>query len=223
MFSLPKEFGNYQRQDENFFAAMSMRNFAHGKFLVKSVKERMTTCLNILMENIRNKRIVCNFLLRDLSPNDKKALQEVKDLDPKVVDWSNIPDYLPADDFFAMAKMCSGTDTTHSMHSMNWQGFVFGTSLIDYPDKSRVYKSLRKKMLEKYDAVKKERPFMRQDQYLIYYLNGADQMLSAKYRQKYIDYIMKGRDGVVSEPTSEEFNPFERCNSCFFVSFSFKK
>ena len=48
-------------------------------------------------------------------------------------------------------------------------------------------------------------------------------MLSAKYRCKFIDYMMRGQDVVVSEPTSEEFNLFERCNSCFFVSFTFNK
>ena len=86
-----------------------------------------------------------------------------------------------------------------------------------------MYRNLKKAMMKKYEKVKEKRPFLRQDQYVPYYMNVADQMLCTEYRQKFIDYVMMGRDVVVSEPTSEEFNPFERCNSCFFLSFTFKK
>ena len=126
------------------------------------------------------------------------------------------------DDFFEIAEICTGTDTTHSVHFMNWQGHVFGTSLLDYPDKSDVYRELKKTMMQRYEEVKKDRPYLRQDQYLLYYMNAADYMLSARYRRNFVEYFTAGRRVEVGEPTSEEFHPFERCNSCFFLSFKFK-
>ena len=224
MFSLPTEYDNYQRQDENFFAALSLRNFTYCSSLLASITDQFMVAMTNLMEHIKNQKIVCTFMLRDLSLSNKAALDEIKDLDAKVLDWSNIPDYLPAKDFFAMAKACDGTDTTHSLHYMNWQGHVFGTSLIDYPDKSRVFKDLKKVFVAEYQDVKKERPFLRQDQYLLYYMNVADEVLCHKYRQKFIDHVVaKDRDITISESTSEEFNPFERSSACFFVSFYFDK
>lgn len=191
--------------------------------LIKSVTTKLTKGLATLMDHITNKRVICKFLLRNVDLDDRETLEEIQKLNAKVIDWSNIPDYMPINDFFAMTKICNGSKTRHSMHFMNWQGCVFGTSLLDYPDKSGVFKKLKKEMMLKYDKVKKNRPFLRQDHYLLYYMNAADQMLSAKYRKNFIDYITTGRDMVVSEPTSEEFNPFERCNSCFFLSFTFRK
>ena len=223
IFSLPEKFDNYRRQDQNFFAALSFEDFTYEGSLMESVTAKMTKGLATLMEHITNKRVTCKFLLRNIDFDDRETLEEIQKLNAKVIDWSNISDYMPISDFFDMTKICSGSNTRHSMHFMNWTDYVFGTSLLDYPDKSGVYKTLKKEMMLKYDKVKKTRPFLRQDQYLLYYMNAADEMLCAKYRQNFIDYITKGRDMMVSEPTSEEFNPFERCNSCFFLSFTFKK
>ena len=223
IFSLPEEFDNYHRQDQNFFAALSFEDFTYEGSLIESVTTKLTKGLATLMDHITNKRVICKFLLRNVDLDDRETLEEIQKLNAKVIDWSNIPDYMPINDFFAMTKICNGSKTRHSMHFMNWQGCVFGTSLLDYPDKSSVFKKLKKEMMLKYDKVKKNRSFLRQDHYLVYYMNAADQMLSAKYRKNFIDYITTGRDMVVSEPTSEEFNPFERCNSCFFLSFTFRK
>ena len=224
MFSFPSDNYRYINQKEdNIFAALSLKDFTYEGSLMESVTTKLTKGLATLMEHITNKRVICKFLFRDLSLDDVETRHNIKKLNARVIDWSNIPDYLTVNDFFTMAKICNGSDTTHSMHFMNWPFCVFGTSLIDYPDKSGMYRNLKKAMMKKYEKVKKKRPFLRQDQYVPYYMNVADQILCEEYRQKFIDYVMMGRDVVVSEPTSEEFNPFERCNSCFFLSFTFKK
>ena len=224
MFSFPSDVYRYvNMKEDNIFAALSMNKFTYEGSLIKSLTTKLTKGLATLVEHITSKRVICKFLFRDLSMGDVATLDDIKKLNARVIDWSNIPDYLPVNDFFTMAKMCSSSDTTHSMHFMNWPGYVFGASLLDYPDKSGVYKILKKAMVQKYEKVKENRPFLRQDQYLHYYMNIADRMLSERYRQNFINYVMTGRDVVVSEPTSEEFNPFERCNACFFFSFKFNK
>ena len=224
IFSFPSDNYRYiNRKEDNIFAALSLKDFIYEGSLIESVTTKLTKGLATLIEHITNGRVICKFVFRDLNLEDVVTLEDIKKLNARVIDWSNVPDYLPVNDFFTMAKMCNGSDTTHSMHFMNWPTCVFGTSLIDYPDKSGMYKTLKKAMMLKYDKVKKTLPFLRQDQYLLYYMNTADKMLSEKYRQNFIDYVTTGRDIVVSEPMFEEFNPFERCNSCFFLSFKFKK
>lgn len=49
--------------------------------------------------------------------------------------WSNILDYMPREEFHALASSCSST-AIHVGYSMNWPGVTHGASLIDYPDTS---------------------------------------------------------------------------------------
>ena len=156
IFSLPKEFDNYHRQDQNFFAALSFEDFTYEGSLIESVTAKLTKGLATLMEHITNRRVICKFLLRKVDFDDRETLEEIQKLNAKVIDWSNIPDYMPINDFFAMTKICNGSNTRHSMHFMNWPSCVFGTSLLDYPDKSGVFKKLKKAMVLKYDKVKKK-------------------------------------------------------------------
>jgi len=61
--------------------------------------------------------------------------QEIASLQPCSMSWSNILDYMQAEEFHLLARACSAT-AVHSGYSMNWMRQVFGTSLIDYPDTS---------------------------------------------------------------------------------------
>ena len=40
--------------------------------------------------------------------------------------------YLRVKDFFRLARRCSGSNTKHNFHLMNWHTRVFGSNLVDY-------------------------------------------------------------------------------------------
>ena len=199
-----------------------MEVFTYNTSFMQSVTEFFHMGLNNLVERVRAGQVVCKFYLRDLNVNDTDTLKGIQMLNPDVIDWSNVPEYIPISDFFAMAWACNGKSTTHQAHYMNWVFYVLGSSLIDYPDRKKLYHDLYKEMHQEYEQVKKERLFLRQDKYLKYYLNAADEMLARKFRKIYVDYVFKGRDIDVSEPTSENLHPFQTDNTCFYISFSFK-
>ena len=75
---------------------------------------------------------------------------------------------------------------------------------------------------EKYQVVKRDRPFLRQDRYLEYHLNATDKILVVKYRNHFLENFFKDQNVKVEEPVSEEFGPFLKSNTCFHISFSFK-
>jgi len=72
---------------------------------------------------------------------DKSDIQTfIKNKHPEKVDWSNIPDYMDPNEFLKVVQECTGKDTIHRAHFMNWHKKVFGINLLDYGDmKNEVY------------------------------------------------------------------------------------
>lgn len=88
----------------------------------------------VLMDRAQTGKIQVKLSLAFPSLSESpRALAEIIDLQPHSVTWSNIVDYLPADEFHALARKCSAT-ACHSGYSMNWPTKVWGTSIIDYPE-----------------------------------------------------------------------------------------
>ena len=59
--------------------------------LKNSVEKRFTTCLSNMIQNIKENHLT---ILQCFVPQKKDVYQEVKEMEPFMVDWSNIPDYL---------------------------------------------------------------------------------------------------------------------------------
>ena len=222
MFSLPKGFENHKREEENFFYALSMNNFTYNQSMMKTVTDKVTDGLEKLIKLMQGRQVLCRFHIGELSIRKPEMLEEIKQLNPALVDWSNVPDYLTVEDYFAMAKSCSGSETIHHVHFLNWLYHVYGASLLDYPNKINLCKELQKEMQEKYQVAKRDRPYLRQDRYIEYYLNAADKVLAVKYRKCFLEDFFKGQNVYTDEPESEEFNPFLKSNTHFHISFSFK-
>ena len=183
IFSFPKGYKNYVRKDENIFATISMEVFTYKTSLIQSVMEFFHVGLNNLMERVRAGQVVCN---------DTNTLKGIQWLNPDVIDWCNIPEYIPISDFFAMAMSCNGKNTTHQAHYMNWVFYVLGASLIDYLDRKKLYHDLYKKCNKNMNKLKKDRLFLHQDKYLKYYLNAGEEIIARKFRKTYVDYVFKG-------------------------------
>ena len=69
-----------------------------------------------------------------ISIENSTLLNKIQTLNPYIIDWSNIPDYLYKEEFFNLAEKMGGKETIHFMHLMNWLDQVNGAFIMDYPD-----------------------------------------------------------------------------------------
>ncbi len=222
MFSLPKSCQKYIRGEENFFAALALDELTYNKSLLCSITEKITTGVQRLSENIQRKSIVCKFSKQNVCIKNIDVLQEIRNLNAKVIDWSSIPDFIPADDFFAMAHACSGSQTKHSLHYINWYMHVFGTNIMDYSGyRVEMYKLLMKKRHENYKVLRKSRPYFHPDHYIMYYMNATSEELASIHCKHFLDFVFKDRKVEYGDPILEMFNPFQSSPYIFNVIFSF--
>ena len=61
--------------------------------------------------------------------DDLALAKEIHDLDPCIIDWSNVPDYLEKDKFIKFARSCSTDQTIHFAIFINWTTYVSKLSL----------------------------------------------------------------------------------------------
>jgi len=87
-----------------------------------------------LMKYAQTGRIKVELSVAVLALNSP-ALEEIVRLQPNSCSWSNILDYVCAQEFHTLAQTC-GPSAKHSGYSMNWQWAIYGSSLIDYPETS---------------------------------------------------------------------------------------
>jgi hypothetical protein len=76
-----------------------------------------------------------NLSVNNLSLDSVPVIEEIANLQPFSISWSNIMDYMSRDDFHALARRRNAS-VIHSGYSMNWSNITYGASLIDYPDMS---------------------------------------------------------------------------------------
>ena len=48
----------------------------------------------------------------------------IRQKDPYMINWSNVPDYLEKNAFISFAKACSSDDTIHFVTFINWVYYV---------------------------------------------------------------------------------------------------
>ncbi len=225
MFSLPDGYENMKRMGENFFNTIAVDSLKYETSITASVTKMLKAGLRTVIDLIKSGSLLCFFISMCICPGEEPSrFTEIQNMNPKQIDWTNVPDYTPLDGFFEVARQCSGPDTEHLMHFTNWIYYVHGAALLDYGDeKFEMYKKLIPLRRKEYECVKALRPFLRQDEYIEWHLNAAEAALALKYRKNYIDFLFKGRDVDVSPPIHERFNPFQRSEFIFFISFKFRK
>jgi hypothetical protein len=66
------------------------------------------------------------------------VVQEISELRPWTMTWSNCPDYMAPSRFHQLARECSRHgETVHFAHSMNWVAEVVGSCIMDYGQEKR--------------------------------------------------------------------------------------
>ena len=142
---------------ENFFNTVDIHIFVKKLENKKSyllplyLMIRLTTAsqFNRIRDLIQLRTIQCHFFVKKVDPKDSEFAASIEELEPSVIDWSNLPDYWNRNGFTNFARQCSSAKTSHRFHTMNWMRRVYGASYYDFKDKRR--------MLEKkYSAYRKQ-------------------------------------------------------------------
>ena len=132
MSCMPKGFEHFRRDQHNIFHTLVLQNMTYESSLMGTVRKLFTAKANKFRRFVLDGKIIVKLYQKTVHNADFKILKQIKGLNPAMINWSNLPDYLRQKDFFETAQACSGAKTQHHFHLMNWVCKVYGCSLIDY-------------------------------------------------------------------------------------------
>lgn len=134
MFVIPLK--GYKRwREENFLNSQDLRVIPDNKkSFLSSVIDHVLKEIQITKNTFEQNKGLLNvhIIRKEITPQSKEILNELKKINAWVIVWSNLCDYYPKEDFMYMVRNVSESDTMHAGHSMNWTQMVFGTELSDY-------------------------------------------------------------------------------------------
>lgn len=220
MFSNPPSVGERAR-DESVFTRITPQ-FKYNESLMQSVKAHLMEQITSIASMIQDDMIEFEFMLRTMNPEDSETHALIRKMNAFTMSWSNICDYMPRDKFLQMAKACSGSETVHYMHSMNWKMEVKGVNVLDFPDsttRSMIIDETKNFFSSgEYESIR--------DAYLIRGLpktnimNTTSFLLCAQYRDIWVQYFF-GKDAKVVAKDLTNFHIFKRDPSTLYLVFSF--
>eukprot|EP00092_Neocalanus_flemingeri_P007224 GFUD01007803.1.p1 GENE.GFUD01007803.1~~GFUD01007803.1.p1 ORF type:complete len:624 (+),score=105.13 GFUD01007803.1:137-2008(+) len=237
MFSLPEKFEDHKKREENFFHTIPLDDVEWNHDLFVSVEKFLTTKLIILKDLIKKKELLVKMHSRRFDEEQLDVLDEVKELNPDRIDWSNLPDYMRIDDFFSMARSCSASQTEHSFHLMNWTTKVFGASLFDYflPDVDQdyfidtngetrnLYLELKRNFLALVERDVGGMPFIKINPKLLDIINTSERALSHRYFGVFVDFMFRNTKAESLNWKLDQYTPFSRANTVANIRFKFEK
>jgi MYND finger len=122
-------------------ASIHLRNrqgFDPRLFLIERSRDYFESNVKQYMKLVQKGVIVFTPRLGKISLQNASLLAELAHLDPYVVSWSNVVDYLHPREFHSIARLLSGKDTMHFFHSVNWVTTVYGTDPFDIHEDGRL-------------------------------------------------------------------------------------
>ena len=122
---------------ESFFNAIDVLNICKSltpghTALVDFIAKTTAQKLSKLRTLIREKKIICHLTVKSITTEDLDIASMIKELNPYLIDWSNLPDYWNRFDFLEFAEKCSGVETVHHFHTVNWVQKTFGALYYDF-------------------------------------------------------------------------------------------
>ena len=135
---------------EDFFGTIDVTQLwnvlkTSDKSLIGCITSKTSEKFARLRGFIQEEKLVCHLAAKSIDINDTKCASEIKELNPYMIDWNNVPDYWHRHDFIDFAEKCSGPETVHHCHTMNWVQKVFGASFLDYIDQRPVLEEIIRK------------------------------------------------------------------------------
>ena len=230
MFVIPENLGVSKREDENFFHTF---NFNHSDFeydgtLKKSMDTFMMKKTEEIVQLVGDGKIRMDFMKAKVGLDTKKLLQELKEMNPITIDWSNLSDFFSMEDFLEMSRAASSSDTTHYLHIMNWTQCYKGASVIDYQHKLPIikkafkeYRRCHKKLLS---ISSNYRQMWSEKIMFMNYASVVDWSLSNDCSDKYLWYFFAGKDTeFLSNPPYLGHWGFQRSDTNICGKFKFVK
>ena len=132
MSCMPKGFEHFRKDSQSIFHTLVLKDMTYESSLMSTVRKLFITQAKKFHLFVLDGKTIVKLYQKMVHIADLETLKQIKDLDPAMINWSNIPDYLRQTDFFETAQACSGAETQHHFHLMNWVRKVYGSSLIDY-------------------------------------------------------------------------------------------
>lgn len=145
----------------------------------------------------------------DLSVHNIALLAEMHALNPYVVSWSNVSDYMYPADFHSMARRISGPDTVHYLHSCNWTTCVYGVDVYDINEHARGF--FFNAGMEICSQSQKSLVFAAVP--VSHYRNFCQVPLTRKFIKHYLRYFFKGQEDV-HVATCNGLTPISMPNPC---------
>ena len=176
-----------------------------------------------MQKTIMSNSVKIHIKLANISPKNKEILEEIRNLKPWVVSWSNLCDYFCKEDFIFMAKFIADKDTIHCGHTMNWIQQVWGTEICDYPIE------LRKRLVQKekeavalYKNLYQMNVYKRvSSDFVTNIRNRMTFMFGNMYFKKWLDFFFEGTNRIMAASPFPS-NLSENKNT-FYFQFTFNK
>lgn len=137
MFACPDAYAA-QQPEESVLSAVSLRDVLSadtqsGNTVMQRTYQYVLQQLQSIRECLLQQKLQVRLFHQVVQLGDHQLLRHLADLRPFSVVWSNLCDYMQADQFHALARCISCTGTLHYMHSMNWHCEVLGACITDVP------------------------------------------------------------------------------------------
>lgn len=201
--------------DSHYFAGCSV---------MECVKLYFEEKIKMYMNHIWNGSLVFTPKLGCVSSENQQLANEIKKMQPYVISWSNVIDYISPKSFHAIAKQMSGPETVHIIHSCNWTTRVYGTDVFDINVESRLFSCSAGLLLMESshgmsEGFSKHCPYHFQDICTI--------ILGRKSVKKFLQYLFKGEHvncGCLNGNTPlKAMNPLARNHTTAHFVFAYEQ
>lgn len=189
-----------------------------------------TAVINLLLERIARlqKRVATHsiqiiLMQFKVTPHSSALNAHLKELDATTVSWSNCIDFLPRDEFHALAEAIAPR-ATHHAYSLAWMRQVARASVLDFSkasDRRAIFRRAKKHELKMWKSVGAHERFLHPS--LGHPINVCDVYLRAQRVASWKEYFLCGAVDCSSESVSDLVPcPFARTNSQAFLKWKYE-
>lgn len=190
-----------------------------GETFLDRIRYYFCTQIDSFGKHLRNGSLVFTPKIATVALHNEELIKEVKALNPYIIAWSNLSDYIKPNHFHSIARGMSGRSTVHYVHSCNWSTRVNGTDIFDLNDEVQLhYYTTGLHLIETSHALIGCSPSG------VYHFRGiCNAILSRTYLKRYLRYFFESvsvRCSCFVNPISFP-NPLSRDLTVAFFCFAY--
>ena len=208
--------GTEKAGGELFFKAIDLNASRFQKkdcfedLLFKTIVEVTKNSVNDFRSFVKMGKIVCHLHTKYVDPEDMEFAATIQRLNPHSIDWSNVLDFFEKNNFIRFARACSVDDTVHTMHSLNWIWYIYGSSKTDWIESKDEFQKFydantekplvnihTKKRLKQADRESMMSFFEKSPYYTNNLRNDISLFLAMYFRKYFEDFFLSEKNGKV--------------------------